>query len=325
MQASTLKFAGASLALAALVAGCSEPSSTNSNVPTTTEYPMPRLASILAADGELSICKYTVAIDDASLSSSLNPPVGTPSSGTFTASIKSGDATLLAPFTGGGSVVLSWPTDNNCVKVATGATNSVVTVTETPAAGTGLAFYRIVTNANGGTVDSYDVPGIQTTPFSLDVTIGAGVATEVWFKNMPAAPNEGCTLTQGYWKTHSIYGPAPKADPTWATVGGPDASFFGTSASWYQVFNTPPAKGNVYYVLAHQYMAAVLNDNAGTSTTPAVDAAMTWAFDAFTANPNPASAFWVTNKATATGYAATLDSYNNGLIGPGHCGDEATR
>jgi len=134
----------------------------------------------------------------------------------------------------------------------------------------------------------------------------------------------GCTLTQGYWKTHSIYGPAPKADPTWATVGGPDASFFGTSASWYQVFNTPP-KGNAYYVLAHQYMAAVLNDNAGTSTTPAVDAAMTWAFDAFTANPNPASAFWVTNKATATGYAATLDSYNNGLIGPGHCGDEATR
>ena len=324
MQLRNVTLVATTAALAVLVAGCSESSSSNSGLPTTTEYPMPRLASILAGEGELSICKYSVAIDDPNLSTSDNPPVGTPTSGTFTATVKSGDATLVAPFAGGGSTVLSYPTDNNCIKVATGATNSVVTVTETPAPGTGLAFYRIATSANGGTTTSFDVPGIQTTPFSLDVTIGAGVATEVWFKNMLAQGNGGCTLTQGYWKTHSIHGPAPKADPTWATVGGPDASFFGTSASWLEVFNTPP-KGNAYYVLAHQYMAAVLNANAGTSTTSEVDAAMTWAFDAFTANPDPASAFWVTNKTTATGYAGTLDQYNNGLIGPGHCSDETSR
>jgi len=311
-------------ALVALIAACSDSSSGNSTVPTTTSYPQPRVASIVAGNGELSICKYSVGIDDYTLPSGSNPPTGTPTSGTFTAVVKSGDATLVAPFAGGGSTVLAYPTDNNCIKVATGATNSVVTVTETPAAGNGLAFYRIVTNENGGTVTSFDVPGIQTTPFSLDVTISGGIATEVWFKNMLAEGNGGCTLTQGYWKTHSTYGPAPKADPTWASVGGPDAKFFGTSASWYQVFNTAP-KGNAYYILAHQYMAAVLNTKNGASTTSAVDAAMTWAFDSFTAHPLPTDAFWTTNKVAATGYAATLDGYNNGLVGPGHCGDEATR
>jgi hypothetical protein len=325
MQLRNVTLIGSTAALAALVVGCSEPSSSNnSSLPTTTEYPMPRLASIVAGEGELSICKYTVAIDDATIGTSANPPVGTPTSGTFTATVKSGDATLVAPFAGGGSTVLSYPSDDNCIKVATGATDAVVTVTETPTAGSGLAFYRIATSENGGTTTSFEVPGIQTTPFSVDVEVKAGIATEVWFKNMLAEDNGGCTLTQGYWKTHSIYGPAAKADPTWATVGGPDASFFGTSASWLQVFNTAP-KGNAYYVLAHQYMAAVLNKNAGTSTTAEVDAAMTWAFDAFTANPNPASAFWVTNKTAATGYAGTLDQYNNGLIGPGHCSDETTR
>jgi hypothetical protein len=324
MRLRNLSLLGTTVALAALVAGCSEPSSSNSTLPTTTEYPMPRLASIVAGEGELSICKYSVAIDDASLPTSENPPTGTPTSGSFTASVKSGDATLVAPFAGGGSTVLSYPSDNNCIKVATGATNSVVTVTETPAAGYGLAFYRIATSASGGTVTSYDVPGIQTTPFSVDVTVLAGVATEVWFKNMLAEDNGGCTLTQGYWKTHSIHGPAAKADPTWSTVGGPDASFFGSGASWLQVFNTPP-RGNAYYQLAHQYMAAVLNKNAGTSTTAAVDAAMTWAFDAFTANPSPSASFWTDNKATAVGYAGTLGSYNEGLIGPGHCDDESER
>ena len=36
----------------------------------------------------------------------------------------------------------------------------------------------------------------------------------------------GCTLTQGYWKTHSEYGPAPY-DDTWALLpAGADSPFF---------------------------------------------------------------------------------------------------
>ena len=39
----------------------------------------------------------------------------------------------------------------------------------------------------------------------------------------------GCTLTQGYWKTHSTYGPASKPDATWNLLPGglgPDTVFF---------------------------------------------------------------------------------------------------
>ena len=196
MQASNLKLAGAAVALAALVAGCSN-STDDVNAPVSA----PKISSITAANGQLFVCKYTVAIDDPSLSSSINPPTGTASSGSFTASIKSGGGTLAAGFVGGGSVNLSWPSDNNCALVWTGTEPAVVTVTETPAAGSGLAFYRIVTNANGGTQDSYDVPGIKTTPTSVDVSVSGSVGTDIWFKNMPVQTttgNEGCT--PGYWK-----------------------------------------------------------------------------------------------------------------------------
>ncbi|WP_170233691.1 hypothetical protein [Ornithinimicrobium humiphilum] len=55
----------------------------------------------------------------------------------------------------------------------------------------------------------------------------------------------GCTLTQGYWKTHSEKGPAPY-DETWAMLpNGADTTFFLSGKSWHEVFNTPPA-GNSY-------------------------------------------------------------------------------
>ena len=86
----------------------------------------------------------------------------------------------------------------------------------------------------------------------------------------------GCTLTQGYWKTHSTYGPASKPDATWNLLpggAGPDTVFFLSGASWYQVFWTAPA-GNQYYNLAHQYMAARLNVLDGASVPASVAAAI---------------------------------------------------
>ena len=82
----------------------------------------------------------------------------------------------------------------------------------------------------------------------------------------------GCTLTQGYWKTHSIRGPAP-FDDAWNLIeqlpyapGDADGikeaeaeQFFYSDQTWYQAFWTPPSGGNAYYQLAHQYQAAVLN------------------------------------------------------------------
>ena len=93
----------------------------------------------------------------------------------------------------------------------------------------------------------------------------------------------GCTLTQGYWKTHSTYGPASKPDATWNLLpggAGPNTVFFLSGASWYQVFWTAPA-GNAYYNLADQYMAARLNILDGASAPASVSDAITTATGLF--------------------------------------------
>jgi hypothetical protein len=131
----------------------------------------------------------------------------------------------------------------------------------------------------------------------------------------------GCTLTQGYWKTHSSFGPAPY-DDGWLEIGdfdgdgtieGAAEQFFGT-ATWLATFNTPPA-GNQFYVLAHQWMAATLNIANGASSTAEVDAALAGAEALFNGDTTLTRA----ERTLAIGYAATLDGYNNGLTGPGHC------
>jgi hypothetical protein len=113
--------------------------------------------------------------------------------------------------------------------------------------------------------------------------------------------DEGCTLTQGYWKNHS---------EEWADLA--DDPFFGSGMTWLGILQTPPKKGNAYIQLAHQYIAAYLNIQAGASTTPAVDAAIADA-EAY---------FGGDLTVNISGLATTLDEYNNGLIGPGHCDDQ---
>lgn len=123
----------------------------------------------------------------------------------------------------------------------------------------------------------------------------------------------GCTLTQGYWKTHSA---GRKYNPTWALVGGPNAPFFNSGMTWIQIFNTSAATGNDYVKLAYQYMAAKLNVYAGASTTPAVVAAILGAEAYFTAQ---GAGVFVHQSADAAAYQVILGQYNEGLIGPGHC------
>lgn len=123
----------------------------------------------------------------------------------------------------------------------------------------------------------------------------------------------GCTHTQGYWKTHSEYGPAPY-DDTWAMLSdGANTDFYKSGHTWYEVFWTP-VRGGVYYQLAHQYMAARLSELSGASVPANVQAAMADAVELFN-NPEDLSKEYVY-------LAELLDDYNNGIIGPGHCDDE---
>lgn len=159
-------------------------------------------------------------------------------------------------------------------------------------------------------VQSEDGTGSGFLPSSL-FWIGAGL--------MVPPPPSGCTLTQGYWKTHYE---GRKYDPTWALVGDPNAAFFDTGDSWIEVFKTAPKKGNAFYILAHQYMAAVLNGYAGASAPTAFHDALTDAYALLdywdVAGPNliPKTS---PDRATAIALAGILDDYNSGDIGPGHC------
>ena len=130
----------------------------------------------------------------------------------------------------------------------------------------------------------------------------------------------GCTLTPGYWKTHSEHGPAPY-DATWAELpDGADTAFFLSGQTYHQVLWTAP-QGNAYYILAHAYIAAELNGIAGASDDAV--AAELEAAEALLATYAPTS-LALKSKAVRPLFidlAAALDAYNNGLTGPGHCSE----
>ncbi|HEX6130883.1 MAG TPA: hypothetical protein VF044_04080, partial [Actinomycetota bacterium] len=131
-----------------------------------------------------------------------------------------------------------------------------------------------------------------------------------------------CTLTPGYWKTHSQEGPAPY-DDNWANLGPleEDTPFFLSGKTYYEALWTSPA-GNAYWILAHAYVAAELNMLNGSTVPSDVQAA----FDAATAllgSKTPAQAALLKGSAKNAwiNAATVLDDYNNGLIGPGHCSE----
>lgn len=136
-------------------------------------------------------------------------------------------------------------------------------------------------------------------------------------------PDEGCTLTPGYWKTHAD--PTEKKfDETWLLVGGPDAPFFISGQTWIQVLNEDHSGGNAYYILAFQWIAAQLNQLAGATISGAAAAAFADAEDLLAVNtPSGIGALSGDDplRQEFISLAGTLDDYNNGVIGPGHCDD----
>jgi hypothetical protein len=153
----------------------------------------------------------------------------------------------------------------------------------------------------------------------------ATVGDDSWTVAATVACEAGCTLTPGYWKTHSENGPAPY-DDTWAMLsGGADTPFFVSGASYHQVLWTAP-HGNAYYILAHAYIAAELNGLNGASSPTDVAAAFDSATVLFgTYTPEEVALLkGKVGKETRDRFialAGLLDAYNNGLTGPGHCSE----
>jgi hypothetical protein len=152
--------------------------------------------------------------------------------------------------------------------------------------------------------------GPASTTDPVVALVNAYHGTHLVYHNNPVV-EEGCSYTQGWYKNPKHVWPAGDLQRGTSFDGG---------ASAINILNTPP-KGNVYYILAHQYITALLNVQGGASSTDITqelaDAAAYFAA-ATVANPLPAG--WTKEEVTAL--AGALDDYNNGLTGPGHCDDE---
>ena len=146
-----------------------------------------------------------------------------------------------------------------------------------------------------------------TAKASGSYTESAPSATLIVSTSVPVA---NCTYTQGFWKNH------PEAWP-----GGATPMLLGTvaytSAQLLAILNQPAA-GNGLLILAHQLIAAKLSIASGADPTAA--AAAIAAADALIGGlvvPPVGGGF--VSPGSVNSIANTLNDYNNGLIGPGHC------
>ena len=126
----------------------------------------------------------------------------------------------------------------------------------------------------------------------------------------PAAQN--CTFTLGYWKNH------PDAWPVGSLTVGCQSY---TKAELISILSQP-AGGNGALILGHQLIAAMVNVANGANPSAVASQissgnAKLWALGGKLPPIGAASM----PSSDASPESPTLDSYNNGLIGPGHCGE----
>jgi hypothetical protein len=179
-----------------------------------------------------------------------------------------------------------------------------------------------------GSVGPYATNGVHTyTNIASFVTNDSSTTGNDSWTVFVDIPSPACTLSQGYWKTHSEFGPA-RYDDVWSLLpSGAGSAFFSSGKSYYQVLRTPP-QGNIYYVLAQAYIAAELNSLNGADL-----AAVKTGFDearALLGQYTPAQVVLLKGKggidlrARFAALATTLDQYNTGVIGPGACDEDGS-
>lgn len=143
--------------------------------------------------------------------------------------------------------------------------------------------------------------GFEESPSSVTVVGGT----------LPRGPFD-CTLTQGFWKTHP---------ERWTRVA---SVMLGTvtysQSQLLSIFNTP-ARGNGLISLAHELIAAKLNELLGAIPTPGVQAAIAQADALIGGLVVPSVGTGSLAPSQTTTLTNLLDNFNNGTIGPGHCED----
>ncbi|PLS85821.1 MAG: hypothetical protein CYG60_10505, partial [Actinobacteria bacterium] len=183
---------------------------------------------------------------------------------------------------------------------------------------------------NVGPYDDAGEYGVENTAsFVTNDTEKRG--SDSWTVNVHVLqPNVGgrdCTLTIGYWKNHAGLGHGHQADvlsqylPIYlGTQGGAKSVKVESNVQAVELLNKSNDASNGINKLYAQMLGAKLNiangaDGSAVSGTIA-------AADAFLASHSAAD--WNTlsdaDKQRVLDWATTFDKYNNGLIGPEHCG-----
>ncbi|MCX2739644.1 hypothetical protein [Pontibacter anaerobius] len=186
--------------------------------------------------------------------------------------------------------------------------------------------FPLATYEEEGSIQTVDLKGTKNVEKLIVMLDGEGnvgsggidnimFCTETAIVTPPATG--GCTRTQGYWKTHADSNNEKKYDDTWDDYHSD--TFFKSGFTYYTILLEQP-KGNAYYILAHQYVAATLNMAAGAGMSGEALEAYNKATDLFKAYaPSQITKKDKKLHEKFTSLASTLDKYNNGIIGPGHC------
>lgn len=205
-----------------------------------------------------------------------------------------------------GSATASTTTDANGAYLFTGLDVGSYTVT-VDASTLPAGYLPTLTGQGTAATDNNGSPANTSlaTPSSQDLTLDFGY----YLPPPPPPPGPSCTLTQGFWKTHQELWDTKGEKVVWN-----GQLFFNSGRTYAQIYAMNPSGGNSYIQLAHQYIAAVLNVNGGSD--PAADAAIANAAAKFSAT---AAGVTFVKNAAWTALATTLDNYNTGVTGPGHC------
>jgi hypothetical protein len=152
---------------------------------------------------------------------------------------------------------------------------------------------------------------------------------DTWTGEVLPCPTEcGCTYTQGYWGS--------KPGVVWPAPYDRNAPFYLSGLTWQEILDGT-AGGNGYFILAHQYIAAVLNKSSDACVPDGIQGILDEAEAWFAVNTQgtdkigtgkdaiPATGCYVGGSCgTQKDWGAILDDYNNGVYpgSPGHCSDE---
>ena len=210
---------------------------------------------------------------------------------------------------------------NACVDVGIGGNGSYgsVTINEAPPAGfdqDSVQVYRLIRDLDFLSGAPSLLSTSTTLPLSATVNPGSTPALGFYgfvvvFYNSESPPEEdGCTLTQGFWKNHEEDWPVSSL-----TLG----SVTYTQAQLLSILNQP-VKGNGLVSLAHQLIAAKLNIAAGADPS-AISAAIAAADAAIGALIVPPVGSGYLSPSSVSSLISQLNDYNNGFTGPGHCSD----